>query len=105
MCCLKLKLLTPKSDGAARFSHKLEVIFGTTKMGDKAKIMVAENRNAIPKTSSLKFFRHSLLEAQPDWGRLFLANDAVNAHGGEMKVRTREDEGSEFTIKITPCLN
>jgi len=31
---------------------------------------------------------------------LSLAYDIVKAHGGEIKVETREGEGSEFTIKL-----
>jgi signal transduction histidine kinase len=30
-----------------------------------------------------------------------LAYDIVKAHGGEIKVGTREGEGSEFTIQLT----
>jgi two-component system, NtrC family, sensor kinase len=32
---------------------------------------------------------------------LSLANDIVKVHGGELKVETKEDEGSVFTIEIS----
>jgi len=30
----------------------------------------------------------------------FMAYDIVKAHGGEIKVQTKEGEGSEFTIQL-----
>jgi signal transduction histidine kinase len=33
---------------------------------------------------------------------LSLAYDIVEAHGGELKVETKEGEGSEFIIQL-PC--
>jgi two-component system NtrC family sensor kinase len=32
--------------------------------------------------------------------RLSLAYDVVNAHGGEIKVQTKEGEGSEFIVQL-----
>jgi signal transduction histidine kinase len=33
---------------------------------------------------------------------LSLSNDIIKAHGGEIKVNTKEGEGSEFIIQL-PC--
>jgi signal transduction histidine kinase len=32
---------------------------------------------------------------------LSLAYDIIKAHGGEIKVKTKEGEGSEFTIELS----
>lgn len=37
---------------------------------------------------------------QATWLGLSMAFDIVNAHGGELKVETKEGEGSEFIIHL-----
>ncbi|MBS1496295.1 MAG: hypothetical protein JSU03_10365 [Bacteroidetes bacterium] len=36
---------------------------------------------------------------------LSLSNDIVKAHGGEIKVESKENEGTKFIISIACCLN
>ena len=52
----------------------------------------------------IKSFNHSLQQNQQDEGTglgLSLSYDIIKAHGGEIKVETKEGEGSEFIISIT----
>ena len=51
----------------------------------------------------IKSFNHSLPPNQPGQGTglgLSLSYDIVKAHGGEIKVETKEGEGSEFIISL-----
>ena len=51
----------------------------------------------------IKYFNHSLPPNQRDRERDWvcrLAYDIVKAHGGELKVETKEGEGSEFIISL-----
>ncbi len=55
------------------------------------------------KISGTKYSNHSLPPNQPDSGTglgLSLSYDIVKAHGGEIKVETKEGVGSEFIIQL-----
>ena len=62
---------------------------------------------AYPKTLRTRYSSPSLppnLQGKvQDW--VSLSYDIVKAHGGELKVESKEGEGSEFVIQFPDCLN
>jgi signal transduction histidine kinase len=76
---------------------------GTKKVGDKVLISVRDNGPGIPEKILDKIFQPFFTTKPTGQGTglgLSLAYDIVKAHGGEIKVNTRENEGSEFTIQL-----
>ncbi|HSO85776.1 MAG TPA: two-component regulator propeller domain-containing protein, partial [Draconibacterium sp.] len=77
------------------------VSVGTKKVGNKVEIKVSDNGNGIPKELKDKIFQPFFTTKPTGQGTglgLSLSYDIVKAHGGELKVETKEGEGSEFTI-------
>ena len=75
----------------------------TKKMGDKIFISVKDNGNGIPQKVLDKIFQPFFTTKPPGQGTglgLSLSYDIVKAHGGELKVETKEGEGSEFIILL-----
>jgi signal transduction histidine kinase len=73
----------------------------TKKINNKIEIRVADNGNGIPQKILDKIFQPFFTTKPTGQGTglgLSLAYDIVKAHGGEIKVATKEDEGTEFTI-------
>ena len=68
---------------------------------NKIGIRVKDNGNGIPKSVIDKIFQ-PLFTTNPtgEGTGLSLAYDIIKAHGGEIKVNTKEGEGSEFTIEL-----
>jgi signal transduction histidine kinase/streptogramin lyase len=79
------------------------VIVSTKKVNGKVEISVKDNGNGIPQKVFDKIF-HPFFTTKPTGQGtglgLSLSYDIVKAHGGELKVETREGEGSEFIISI-----
>jgi len=68
-------------------------------------ISVADNGNGIPKGVVDKIFQPFFTTKPTGEGTglgLSLSYDIIKAHGGELKVETKEGEGSSFIIQI-PC--
>jgi signal transduction histidine kinase len=68
-----------------------------------AEIRVADNGNGIPQTVLDKIFQPFFTTKPTGQGTglgLSLSYDIVKAHGGELKVETKEGEGSEFVIQL-----
>jgi signal transduction histidine kinase len=64
-------------------------------------ISVKDNGNGIPDSIKEKIFQPFFTTKPTGQGTglgLSLSYDIVKAHGGEIKVETKEGEGSEFTI-------
>jgi two-component system NtrC family sensor kinase len=83
--------------------YKPQVIVRTRKLGDKVEIKVEDNGNGIPKNIVDKVFQPFFTTKPTGEGTglgLSLAYDIMKAHGGEIKVETREGEGSEFIIQL-----
>ncbi|MDQ6764209.1 MAG: ATP-binding protein, partial [Bacteroidota bacterium] len=75
----------------------------TKKLIDKIEIRVADNGNGIPQKVADKIFQPFFTTKPTGQGTglgLSLSYDIVRAHGGEMRVETKEGEGSEFIIQL-----
>jgi two-component system NtrC family sensor kinase len=79
------------------------VTVSTKKAGDKVLISVKDNGNGIPQKVLDKIFQPFFTTKPTGQGTglgLSLSYDIVKAHGGELKVETKEGEGSEFIIVL-----
>jgi len=77
------------------------VSISTKKMGNHVEIRVTDNGNGIPQTILDKIFQPFFTTKPTGRGTglgLSLSYDIVKAHGGELKVETKENEGSTFFI-------
>jgi two-component system, NtrC family, sensor kinase len=75
----------------------------TKKIGDKVFISVKDTGNGIPQKVFDKIFQPFFTTKPTGQGTglgLSLSYDIVKAHGGEIKVNTKEGEGSEFIIEL-----
>jgi signal transduction histidine kinase len=74
--------------------------------GDRGKVelKVSDNGNGIPEKVLDKIFQPFFTTKPTGQGTglgLSLSYDIIKAHGGEIKVETKEGEGSEFIIQLT----
>ncbi len=79
------------------------VTVSTKSLGESIEISVKDNGNGIPEEIKKKIFQPFFTTKPTGQGTglgLSLAYDIVKAHGGELKVETREGEGSEFIIRL-----
>ena len=79
------------------------VSVSTKKMGNKIVIRVEDNGNGIPQKIIDKIFQPFFTTKPTGQGTglgLSLGYDIVKAHGGKLKVMTKEGEGSEFIIEL-----
>ena len=75
----------------------------TKKLNDRFEIIVSDNGNGIPKKIVDKIFQPFFTTKPTGQGTglgLSLSYDIIKAHGGEIKVETKEGEGSEFVILL-----
>ncbi|HQX73670.1 MAG TPA: HAMP domain-containing sensor histidine kinase, partial [Chitinophagaceae bacterium] len=75
----------------------------TRKVKDNVEVKVKDNGNGIPQKIIDKIFQPFFTTKPTGQGTglgLSLSYDIVKAHGGELKVETKEGEGSEFIISI-----
>jgi two-component system, NtrC family, sensor kinase len=80
------------------------VLVSTKKINDTIEIKVSDNGNGIPKKVLDKIFQPFFTTKPTGVGTglgLSLSYDIVKAHGGELKVETKEGEGSTFIISLT----
>ena len=79
------------------------VSINTKKIGDKIEIQVTDNGNGIPQSIVDKIFQPFFTTKPTGQGTglgLSLSYDIVKAHAGEIKVETKENEGTIFIIKL-----
>ncbi len=79
------------------------VTVSTKKVDRRIEIKVEDNGNGIPPKVLDKIFQPFFTTKPTGQGTglgLSLSYDIVKAHGGELKVTTKEQEGSEFTIVL-----
>ena len=80
------------------------VTVSTKKINDIIEIVVKDNGNGIPQRILDKIFQPFFTTKPAGQGTglgLSLSYDIVKAHGGELKVETREGEWSEFIIQLS----
>ena len=80
------------------------VTVSTKKENGKIKISVNDNGNGIPQKVLDKIFQPFFTTKPTGQGTglgLSLSYDIVKAHGGEIKVNTKENEGTEFTVLLS----
>lgn len=90
-----------KKDGKPGYEPTVSV--HTKKIGNRVQIDVSDNGNGIPQKLLDKIFQPFFTTKPTGQGTglgLSLAYDIVKAHGGELKVHTKEGEGSTFTILL-----
>jgi len=88
--------------------YEPSVTVTTKRMGDKVEIKVADNGNGIPQKILDKIFQPFFTTKPTGQGTglgLSLSYDIIKAHGGELKVETKEGEGAEFTIILSSKFN
>jgi signal transduction histidine kinase len=84
-------------------SYVPKVTIVTKKLNYKIEISVADNGNGIPQNIVDKIFQPFFTTKPTGQGTglgLSLAYDIIKTHGGEIKVETKEGEGSEFKIQL-----
>ena len=75
----------------------------TKKNDNKIIITVSDNGNGIPRKVVDKIFQPFFTTKPTGQGTglgLSLSDDIIKAHSGEIKVNTKENEGSEFIIEL-----
>jgi two-component system NtrC family sensor kinase len=84
-------------------NYEPTVSISTKKMDNKVEIKVSDNGNGIPQKVLDKIFQPFFTTKPTGQGTglgLSLSYDIVKAHGGELKVETKEGKGSTFIIQI-----
>jgi len=88
---------------AAQTGYEPTVSVSTKKINDKVAIKVSDNGNGIPQKILDKIFQPFFTTKPTGQGTglgLSLSYDIVKAHGGEIKVHTEENKGTEFIILL-----
>src|SRR4029079_10063635 len=88
--------------------HEPAVRVSTAKENGKVAIHVTDNGNGIPQEIVDKIFQPFFTTKPTGQGTglgLSLAYDIVKAHGGEIKVATKEGQGSDFIIQLPTTSN
>jgi two-component system, NtrC family, sensor kinase len=78
-------------------------VVSTKKENGKLLITVKDNGGGIPKNSIDKIFQPFFTSKPTGEGTglgLSLSYDIVKAHGGELKVESKEDEGATFIVLL-----
>ncbi len=84
-------------------NYKPTVSVKTKKLDDTIEITVKDNGNGIPQNIIDKIFQPFFTTKPTGQGTglgLSLSYDIIKAHGGELKVESKEGEGSEFVIQL-----
>jgi two-component system NtrC family sensor kinase len=86
-----------------RVEYEPLVTVSTKRLGDRISISVVDNGNGIPQKILDKIFQPFFTTKPTGQGTglgLSLAYDIVKAHKGEIRVETKDGEGSEFIIQL-----
>ena len=86
-----------------RDGYEPTVLISTKKLDGKIEIKVKDNGNGIPQKVLDKVFQPFFTTKPTGQGTglgLSLSYDIIKVHGGEIKVETKEGEGSEFIIML-----
>ena len=99
----KANAFPPASRQAALTGYEPTISISTKNMGDKILISVKDNGGGIPQRVVDKIFQPFFTTKPTGQGTglgLSLSYDIIKAHGGEIKVETKEGKGSEFIIQL-----
>ena len=91
------------STSSAGQPYEPTVTISTKKSGNQVSISVSDNGNGIPQKVLDKIFQPFFTTKPTGEGTglgLSLSYDIIKAHGGEIKVETKEGEGSKFIIQL-----
>ncbi|HEX6891781.1 MAG TPA: ATP-binding protein [Chryseolinea sp.] len=91
------------AEATADKSYEPTVTVSTKKSGGVVSISIADNGNGIPEKVLGKIFQPFFTTKPTGEGTglgLSLSYDIVKAHGGELQVKTKEGNGSEFIIVL-----
>ena len=83
--------------------YEPKVSVTTIKLDRKIEIIVKDNGNGIPAKVKEKIFQPFFTTKPTGQGTglgLSLSYDIIKAHGGEIKVETKEGEFTEFVVHI-----
>jgi signal transduction histidine kinase len=97
-----LYAVTEKKNQRSR-GNEPTVSVSTKKVNGKVEIKVTDNGGGIPQKVLDKIFQPFFTTKPSGQGTglgLSLAYDIIKAHGGEIKVKSKEDEGAEFIIEL-----
>jgi signal transduction histidine kinase len=92
---------TNEKKKTANENYKPTISIQTKKINDKVEIRISDNGNGIPQKVLDKIFQPFFTTKPSGQGTglgLSLSYDIIKAHGGELKVETKEGEGAEFII-------
>ena len=84
-------------------NYEPTVTVSTKKINGKVEVKVKDNGNGIPQKVLDKIFQPFFTTKPTGQGTglgLSLSYDIVKAHGGEIKVETKENEGTTFVIQL-----
>jgi two-component system, NtrC family, sensor kinase len=79
------------------------ITVSTKNLGNKIEILIKDNGPGIPSSIKDKIFQPFFTTKPAGQGTglgLSLSYDIVKAHGGEIRVESKEGEGTEFTIQL-----
>jgi signal transduction histidine kinase/ligand-binding sensor domain-containing protein len=99
----KLSVVPIATGTPTTVKYEPTVLISTKKINNSVEIKVADNGNGIPSTVLDKIFQPFFSTKPTGQGTglgLSLSYDIVKAHGGELTVETRENEGSTFIIQL-----
>ncbi|MGN6616223.1 MAG: ATP-binding protein [Ilyomonas sp.] len=92
-----------KSYELSAISYEPIISIQTKKINDEVEISVSDNGNGIPQNIVDKIFQ-PFFTTKPTGQRtglgLSLSYDIIKAHGGEIRVESKEGEGSKFVIQL-----
>ncbi|HEX4375282.1 MAG TPA: ATP-binding protein [Puia sp.] len=83
--------------------YEPEIFVNTKKINDKVLLTIMDNGNGIPKKIIDKIFQPFFTTKPTGQGTglgLSLSYDIIKVHGGEIKVETKEGEGTTFIIQL-----
>src|SRR5207253_8176012 len=78
-------------------------LVSTKKLNEKVQVSIIDNGSGIPQKVIDKIFQPFFTTKPAGQGTglgLSLSYDIIKAHGGELKVETKEGEGAEFIILL-----
>ena len=85
------------------YDYEPTVAVSTAKQNGKVEIKIKDNGSGIPKNIVDKIFQPFFTTKPTGLGTglgLSLSYDIIKAHGGEIRVETKEGEGAEFIIEL-----